>query len=89
MENWDFILDSCEKWKEAVESDQPHLQDLKKVNPYDYIDKANQEIFWNKFSNKIEDIDDMMPGASLGPDASKFDLLMMAEVGYGPYGNNY
>ena len=32
MANWDFILNSCEKWKEAVESDQPHLQHLKKYH---------------------------------------------------------
>jgi len=28
-----------------------------------------------------------MPGASWGIDKSKFDLLMTAEVGYGPFGN--
>ena len=88
MANWDFTLNSCEKWKEALESDQPHLQHLKKINPYDYIDKENQVILWNKFSNTIEDLDEIMPGASWGIDESKFDLLMTAEVGYGPFGNN-
>ena len=45
MQNWDLVLNSCEMWKEAVESDEPHLQHLKKINPYDYIDKENQVIF--------------------------------------------
>ena len=33
MQNWDLVLNSCEMWKEAVESDEPHLQHLKKINP--------------------------------------------------------
>ena len=56
-------------------------------NPFDFIDQTNKVIHWNKFSNTIHDIEDIMPMASLGPDHSKFNLLMMVEVGYGPFAN--
>ena len=50
--------------------------------------KKTKSFFWNKFSNSIEDLDEIMPGASWGIDESIFDLLMTAEVGYGPFENN-
>ena len=87
MDDWEIILNHCEVYKEAIESDAPHLQHLKKINPFDFKDQTNKVIHWNKFSNTIHDIEDIMPMASLGPDHSKFNLLMMVEVGYGPFAN--
>ena len=63
-------------YKEAIESDAPHLQHLKKINPFDFIDQTNKVIHWNKFSNTIHDIEDIMPMASLA-DKIFFPLILL------------
>tara|TARA_X000001036_G_C20268664_1_gene639311 strand:+ start:337 stop:600 length:264 start_codon:yes stop_codon:yes gene_type:complete len=87
MDDWEMILYHCETLKGAVDSNQENMQHLKKINPYDFIDESTKTIYWNKFSNNIEDI--VAFGGPGFPEHSKFSILVWAEAGHNPFENNF